>query len=275
MQVEVEKRRASILDALASGSEQGASVEAAALENAISNIGRVREELRKHDPGLAEFTQPGVSSLGEIQRRLKSDEALLFIATSGEDIHTFVVTPQGISWNRGEAGAEEVERRIKHIRCAIDASVCETGEISTSTGPSFAYSDALSIYQFLIEPTLPVLGRARRLYVASSGPISSLPLHVLPTKEQTISGDPDPYLADRYAITVIPTVAALSGGIRAHDVAVTSRMRLVGYGAPNLGSGGEAGRGLAAVVWAHQRGNDKLLDPALLRTLPSRRPLRA
>lgn len=138
--------------------------------------------------------------------------------------------------------------------------------------PAFDRVSAYCLYHDLIAPVEAALDGVSKLYVATAGPLSSLPLSVLitaPPGYGEADSDPTvlargPWLADRYALTTLPTVSSLQGPARAKPARAAGGSAFLGYGAPILG--GEAGPtdGRSGIVISPETGFS-LADPRSLK----------
>jgi CHAT domain-containing protein len=173
---------------------------------------------------------------------------------------------------------------VKRLLCQLDPVTCDdesaddTRPLSTGERDGFSAFDrqvAFSLYSDLIAPVEGALAGAKRVYTARVGKIGSLPLSLLPTAAPapgSDDADPDqliatPWLADRYAFVMLPSVSALRFADQAQAAASG---RFVGYGAPRLG-GGEANasralRGTNGALYRGARGTS-VADQAVLARL--------
>ncbi|WP_337187146.1 CHAT domain-containing tetratricopeptide repeat protein [Phenylobacterium sp.] len=182
--------------------------------------------------------------LQDLQRRLRLDEGLLLLTPAGEDIHVFAVTRSRIAWLRVEGARRPTEARVQRLRCQMDDDACPPGAADEGLQP-FDHAAAHALYAELIRPVEGALSGARRLFVSTDGALANLPLSLAVVRPPA-NGAEAAWLADRYAITVLPAVASL----RAGPPAPRRRDRpwtFAGFGAPNLQQGkvGPATRRLA------------------------------
>jgi len=229
--------------------------------------------LRTAFPGYARLIGAQSLTLDETRRRVGPGAGLLLIVAAGDDLYSFALGPGGDRWARFDGGAQTMPRTVRTLRCQVDPKAC--GDRSTSGWPAFDRALAYGLYHDLIAPVEPVLGGARGLFVVTGGALAELPLGLLPIAAPDGS-DADPralertdWLADRYAITVLPAVAVLHAPT-AGPAAATDGVRFVGYGAPRFLGPASRERRLDEFLKVPQpvdRAGQGLADPSALREL--------
>jgi hypothetical protein len=149
-----------------------------------------------------------------------------------------------------------LSKRVAALRCGLDQASwdgdgttrCKNALLSipfagddTRAGRPLPFDVGLAheLYQSLLGPDEDAI-RGKRLIIVPSGPLSSLPFHVLVTKPQAehIHGNATAYadagwLAKRHAITVLPSVSSLKA---LREFARTSKatQAFIGFGNPLL-----------------------------------------
>ena len=217
--------------------------EAARIGVALDAVGRelagLDARLSEGNPRYAEIASPQALSIAQLQMRLQPGEGLLLITPAGDDVHVFAVSRGRAAWNRLEKGKAGLEQRIRQIRCQVDDGACagRVQAVSPDGQPQFDAPAAYGLYRDLIAPLEPALAGVDRLYVTSSGALGSLPLSLLPTRDPgTATGTASlagmAWLADRYALVTLPSVASLRAAPARR--AKTQRWTFVGYGDPTL-----------------------------------------
>lgn len=220
--------------------------EAAKVGAALDAVGReladLDARLMRDNPRYAETVSPRALTLTQAQERLRSDEGLLYIVPTGQDVHVFAVSRRRVVWNRLEGAQADLERRIRALRCQVDDGACG-GQGDSPIAP-FDLATAHGLYRDLIVPVDGAFAGVDRLYVTSSGAFASLPLGLLPTTapEDGASGPSalaaTRWLADRYALTTLPSIASFK---TAPPRRGSTRWTFVGYGDPAMNaSEGEA-----------------------------------
>ncbi|ALJ14897.1 CHAT domain-containing tetratricopeptide repeat protein [Sphingopyxis macrogoltabida] len=237
-------------------------------------------------PAYRQLVSPRPIALADAQKALRPGEALLLMTEAANTFHLFVVTPTAVGWSRPGKDIDVILKQIADLRCDVDYATCsaarraELDQLPTSAkelegNQRFDLDTANALYKLLIEPVEPLLQGTTRLYVTSSGKLGDLPLAMLSSTALPDGADPaDPdvlaragWLADRYAFTSLPSVAALTLAGEARAGKRGNHFR--GYGAPVL-LGGDTGSRAATGVGVFDgvsASGSPLADPDALRKL--------
>lgn len=237
-------------------------------------------------PAYRQLVSPRPIALAAAQKALRPGEALLLMTEAANSFHLFVVTPTAVGWSRPGKDIDVILKQIADLRCDVDYATCsavrraELDQLPTSAkelegNQRFDLDTANALYKLLIEPVEPLLQGTTRLYVTSSGKLGDLPLAMLSSTALPEGADPaDPdvlaragWLADRYAFTSLPSVAALTLAGEARAGRRGNHFR--GYGAPVL-LGGDTGSRAAAGIGVFDgvsASGSPLADPDALRKL--------
>jgi len=269
-----------LLHLLAAGDGHTADAVRIEADGVADMLARTEAQIRTRFPAYFELIAPSSASIAQVRERLMPDEAILLMVPVGEDLFSFAVTSDEVSWHRLAGGRQLTASRVARLRCQVDPDGCTLPEGAHDPYSRFEAQGyygfdgeaAFGLYRDLIAAHGDGLTRMRRLYVTVSGPLADLPLGLLLTSPLASGQDgADPavlaaahWLADRHAIVRLPTISVFRS-IRLTAARGAASMPFVGYGAPRLagpaGSAPERGtpvsRGLAG------DGVD------LLRTLPS------
>jgi CHAT domain-containing protein/tetratricopeptide (TPR) repeat protein len=230
-----------LLEALPSGDADRAASIGVALDAVGRELAGLDARLAIQNPRYADMLIPGPLSLVQAQRRLRHGEGLLLIIPADGDVYVFAATRTRSAWNRVAGGEAELERRIRQLRCSVDDGTCAGKPPATADGASpFDVGTAYSLYRDLISPVEEALEGADQLFVTASGRFGGLPLSLLPTAPPVAGHSgakalaETPWLADRYALTTLPSVASLRAMPQARRPAA-QRWAFVGFGDPALG----------------------------------------
>lgn len=256
------------------------------LETVQAALADVSALIDKKYPSYRQLVSPHPISLAEAQAALRPDEALLLMTEAANTFHLFVVTPNAVGWSRPGKEIHVILKQISDLRCDVDFATCSAARKAEldalpmspkelEGGQRFDLNTAHALYKELIEPIEPLLKGSSRLYVTSSGKLGDLPLAMLsatPLPGGADAADPDTlaragWLADRYAFTSLPSVAALTLTREARTGRQGKSFR--GYGAPVL-LGGDTGSRAAAGVGVFDgvsASGSPLADPDALRKL--------
>ena len=239
-------------------------------------------QLRKSFPQYAELASPKPLSLSDVQARLRPGEGLVLVVDLWSDVHVFAVSKTKIAWSRLEGGSGAVAERVARLRCQVDETTCgkalsgrrrgDLAQMATAADdsiPEFDLNAAHTLYRDLIAPVEPALEGVKELFITTGGALSALPFGLLvteaPADAQTGSAArmaSTRWLADRYALTTLPSVSSL----RAFNVVRDAQGRgetLRGFGDPVLT--GEGFILAPADIHRGDTGRQTLANPEMLR----------
>jgi CHAT domain-containing protein/Flp pilus assembly protein TadD len=256
------------------GEDSGAAALRAELDARTAELAALEARLRSAYPAYFDLVSPAPLTIAEAQRRLRPDDALLLAVPSGGDLFVFAIAPGRSAWQRIAGAEARIEAIVRGLRCGIDPATC--GE-ARPPAHGFDLDSAHRLYREIVAPLEPALAGAKRLYAATSGALSALPLALLPVElpASASAADADPrhrlaearWLGDRHALVSLPSVSSL-GRLARGDRKLAAAF--VGYGDPALDRG-EGGRRDAALAGLLFTGTDEsgvpLANPALLRRL--------
>jgi CHAT domain-containing protein/Tfp pilus assembly protein PilF len=215
-------------------------------------------------------------AIDDARIRLGKEDGLLLIVAAGDDLYSFAIGAKQVQWSRREAAAVPVAATVRRLRCQVDPKGC--GDAMPGW-PPFDRAAAFGLYRDLVAPVESALAGSRSLLVVTGGALAELPLGLLPTAPPTAGeGDAEaavlqatPWLADRYALTVLPAVSVLRAGDPAASVvAGDGKVQFVGYGAPSFLGPAGGGRNIDDFLRIPQpvdRAGQALTDPSALREL--------
>ncbi|MDB5424973.1 MAG: hypothetical protein JWQ29_2389, partial [Phenylobacterium sp.] len=212
------------------------------LDNTGRELAALDSRLRRVSPQYAELTSPAPLSLAQVQRRLRPGEGLLLIVPTGDDIHVFAVSRTRVAWNRLFDQQAAIDKRVRTLRCQVDEGLCSGGAGASAPGPAgrlpaFDLTAAYTLYRDLIAPVEGALQGVDRLLVTSSGSLADLPLAMLTLAPPAAGAGgatalaSAPWLANRYALTTLPSVSNLRASGPA-PAASGRRLAFLGYGDP-------------------------------------------
>src|SRR5262249_18677809 len=138
-----------------------------------------------------------------VKALLRADEALVTFLPGIQSTFVAVVRRDSLQTHRARIGRAGLETEIKALRDSLDLA---SGEDRT-----FDVARARRLHALLLGPAVGALTGVRHLLTVPAGPLLSLPLGVLVTKDAPGAGDyrTVPFLAADMAISVLPSVAAL------------------------------------------------------------------
>jgi CHAT domain-containing protein/tetratricopeptide (TPR) repeat protein len=216
-------------------------------------------------PRYADFASVGPVSLPEIQSLLRPHEALVMWAVADDESYLFAIRRERALLKRIEMGASELQVAVTLLRRGLEPPDVL---VSLQDLPEFDTGNAVQLYRRLLAPAEELLTDVQRLIVVPDQALQSLPLGVLLTApptgpvQQLADYKSLPWLANRYAMTVLPAASSLRA-LRLFAAKTRASKPFAGFGDPDFdGTGSRRGVRLASLF----RGN--AVDIDVLRKLP-------
>ena len=188
-------------------------------------------------PEYGNFIKPQALSDAEIRKVLRKGEVLIISYVGDRGTYVWAIPKTGaIRISQAKMGREELEETIAELRDAVDPGAIETLEDI----PEFDVAEAYRLYEQLLKPVLESGMESSKLLFVGHGPLSQLPLSLLPTDPTALSEDTDllfenyaqvSWLAKTHAVTVVPSVTALKA-LRGITAETTEHRAFVGFGDP-------------------------------------------
>ena len=193
--------------------------------------------LEREFPEYAALASPKPLQAEEVQQLLGADEALIFFLTRDKESYVFALTRDGFDWRTIGIGAENLSEKVAAFRGGLDL---EKLQKSGSKPALFDLNLAHELYVALMGPVEGLVKDKRHLLVVPSGPLTSLPFHLLvtekPAKPVTQVKDIALYrdvawLIKRQAVSVLPSVASLRS-LRLFARKAEGTKAMIGFGDP-------------------------------------------
>jgi CHAT domain-containing protein/tetratricopeptide (TPR) repeat protein len=210
-------------------------------------------------PQYAALVSAGPVPLRDAAGLLRPDEVLLMFVPTRENVYLWAVTRETSRWIKVPLGRETLREHLAALRCGLDPIGAWSGEgarrclellrLSSPPGQAdlapFDLGRAYTLYRALFADVQDLMA-GRRLLIVPTGPLASLPFHVLvtePPPAQPEPAGPDSFesyaaaswLAGRHAISVLPSVASLRSLRRlAQQGRAKSKTEFIGFGNPLL-----------------------------------------
>jgi tetratricopeptide (TPR) repeat protein/CHAT domain-containing protein len=215
----------------------------------------IDEALAKSFPDYAALANPEPLSIAAVQAELRDSEALYQIVINRDQAIAWAVTRTEARWAALPITRKALADEVDALRCGLDetawltntpeekarAQVCRTllgGRTPSTTGwLPFDLARAHRLYETLFAPFKDLIG-TRHLFVVPTGPLSTLPIHVLITEPPAPDADLNGYakaawFAKRQPISVLPSVASLKAG-RAADNGAPAAYPFISFSNPLL-----------------------------------------
>jgi tetratricopeptide (TPR) repeat protein/CHAT domain-containing protein len=176
-----------------------------------SELDALDGQLNVQFPDYTELVAPQPAALLEIQGLLASGEAMLSYMVDKENTYLWVVRRDSARLFKLVIGQAALEKLVKDLRDGLDP----TGVTSLSNLPPFDTAKAYQLYVSIFAAAEPLLDGIQHLFVVPDGPLQSLPLGVLVSRETKgnftdLSGYRQvPWLAKKYALTTLPSASSL------------------------------------------------------------------
>lgn len=237
-----------------SETDQGLRQRIASIDRELEAIDRT---LRSEFAEYAALANPEPLAVGEAQRLLRENEALVFIldtehlaADLPEETFVWVVTKTAARWTRSSVGGKALRESVFALRCGLDASLWRAEDTAKrcqsliNTAPRgamlpFDLSRAHALYAALFGQTEDLI-RDKHIVIVPSGPLAALPFNVLTTQKSGIAIPDDAtgyanasWLSKRHAVTTLPSVASLKA-LRDFARASKATRPFIGFGNPLL-----------------------------------------
>jgi len=229
---------------------KGAEDARAVLAVVDKQLDAIDARLATEFPDYAELANPKPLTIVAVQALLRPDEAMVVFldvpkfAGLPEESLAWVVTKNIVRWRSIAFGTSALSERVAALRCGLDASnwVDASGwpqataldkqriaeqqarrdrckqllglELSPNEWPPFDPTRAHMLYQALLAPFADLI-KGKLLIIVPSGPLTSLPFHVLVTNkpDAALTGmaryQKVAWLALQQPVTVLPSVGSL------------------------------------------------------------------
>jgi CHAT domain-containing protein/tetratricopeptide (TPR) repeat protein len=224
------------------------------LAAAETRLAAIDQELQLKFPRFGDLAKPAPLKVEELRAMLRPNEAALQYVVAPEAVHLWLVTSTQVGWVRIPISVEALSDRVSALRCGLDRAEW-TGDgrkrclsllrmpPETRLRPRDALPFSIERAQALHDLLLGPVGAAvagKDLLIVASGPLTSLPFHVLVTGKPpaTPAGEaPDfarvAWLGKSNAVTMLPSLASLKS---LRQLAQSSRAAspFIGIGNPLL-----------------------------------------
>jgi CHAT domain-containing protein len=216
--------------------EKGVRAVNASIEKLRSDRDKARAEINKRFPSYADLVDPKPPSVDQIKATLADGEAMLSFYFGRDSSFVWAVPKQGaVAFAAINATSGEIESKVRKLREALEPQAAMISDI-----PPFDLKLGYELYSLLLKPVEAGWKQSRSLIVVTNGALGLLPLSLLPTAPAQIDPNDDPlfssyrsvpWLARNYAVTMVPSSAALRT-LRQLPPGKPGRGELIAFGDP-------------------------------------------
>ena len=161
----------------------------------------------------------------EVKQLLRPREALVVYLVSDNGCFAWVVTRAGLVFRRINIAPKELNAQVARLRERLDPQL-------NPTLAAFDVAAAHQLYQSIFASLEPALVGVKHVILVPDGALQSLPFAVLVARIAAKSARTS-WLADRYAFSVVPSVAALRA-LRTFSRSKPGKEPFIGFGNPLL-----------------------------------------
>jgi CHAT domain-containing protein len=197
----------------------------------------MQEKMLIDFPEYAAFITPQPLSGSHVRDVLRDSETLIITYVGENSTYVWALPKSGpVRFTQAKLSHDELTDTIFELRDALDP-----GNIATLDDiPDFDVAKAYELYNRLLRPIEGGWQNSPGILFVGHGPLSLLPLSLLPTGSGTLGDDKGllfqryrdvSWLARTHAVTMLPSVAALKA-LRGATVKTAKPRSLVGFGDP-------------------------------------------
>jgi len=230
-------------------------------------LAQIDAVLASRFPEYVTLTEVTPLPLADAAKLVGHDEALLLFVPTKDDTYLWAITRVETRWVKIALGANAIGDHVKALRCGLDYGGEWQGDgaqrcidlLGLPAPPAdagtlpFDLARAHELYRSLFGEIADLFA-AKHLLVVASGPLASLPFHVLVASEPPHADVAQPanyaladWLARPAAVSVLPSVASLSA-LRKFARQSQASAPYIGFGNPLL----LGGDGTDRRAWANQ-----------------------
>lgn len=160
-----------------------------------------RAQLRDRYPAFDQLASPPLPDSTAIAQQLARNEVLVFMLPTEQAVLVWAVSPDELpQFLRVDLPAARLRELVQRVRKSV--------EFGAGPLKRFDVQAAHELYARLLAPLAGSWGRAQQLILATSGDLASLPFAALVTEPPKPGNRETPWLARRWAVSQVPSVAA-------------------------------------------------------------------
>ena len=241
------------------------------LATSEKRLASIDQDLQVKFPRYGDLAKPVPLSVNELRELLRPNEVALEYVVTPEATHLWLVSKARTRWVRLPAGQRELGKIVHALRCGLDRDewnddgrknclkllgLPEQTKLRPRDPLPFQAERAHALFTLLFGPVQQEIA-GKDLLIVASGPLTSLPFHVLVTEKPQAApaGDgsdaPDftrlAWLGKTNAVTMLPSLASLKS-LRQYARTSQAASPFIGIGNPLLS--GQSGTDRSA--WSRQ-----------------------
>ncbi|WP_363331163.1 CHAT domain-containing tetratricopeptide repeat protein [Bradyrhizobium sp.] len=216
--------------------EKGVKAVNASIEKLRADRDKARAEIDKSFPSYADLVDPKPPTVDQIKATLADGEAVLSFYFGRDASFVWAVPKAGpVAFAEIKANSGEIGSKVRKLREALEPQAAMISDI-----PPFDLKLGYELYSLLLAPVEAGWKQSKRLIVVTNGALGLLPLSLLPTAPAEIDPNDEPlfssyravpWLARQYAVTIVPSSAALRA-LRQLPPGKPGRGELIAFGDP-------------------------------------------
>ncbi|MGE3702265.1 MAG: CHAT domain-containing protein [Hyphomicrobiaceae bacterium] len=214
-----------------------------ALRTELDTVGKelatVGTRISTEFPQYAALAKPRPLGIAEVQKLLGPEEAILVYLVGERGSFVWAISQERSTWKHLPHDTKTLGEKVIRLRKGLDVVELQRAAVAGKV-ELFDLTLAHQLYDELINPVAQVLEGKRNLFVVPSGPLTSLPFHLLATDppvkpivelEQIAEYANAAWIIRRHAITMLPSVSSLKS-LRELTKRPQADKPLIGYGDP-------------------------------------------
>lgn len=213
----------------------------AELERISKELAAIDRRLAADFPQYVALTRPNSLKIADVQKLVGADEAVLVFLVGDNESFVWAISQERVSWQRLGLGRTRLGEKVVRLRKGLDVIELQKGAVAGNV-QLFDLKLAHDLFTELLSPVAHALEGKRNVIVVPSGPLTSLPFHLLITEPPAnpiteLKQIPDyssaSWIINRHAITMLPSVVSLKA-LRELTKRPAGSKPLVGYGNPTF-----------------------------------------
>lgn len=197
---------------------------------------RIQSTLSQKLPDYVALSKPQPLTVGETQKLLADDEAVVALSIEENNGYAWVVTRTDAFWTEVPAKAKDLNAQVAELRQSLRFRDEKNKDID------LPFNSALShkIYQQILGPIADKIADKKRLSIVANGALTSIPFGLLVTKDPSGKKPKDvDWLIKSHAITVIPSIYSLKT-MRAQAGTSTAPKPMIAFADPVFSKAAQA-----------------------------------